>query len=165
MPSIDKSRSQSGKKRLGRGLGSLLETGPADFEYSDDKGQKTAEKPQPEKKPTKEGPKPVPEVKEAAPKPAKPEQVELKNRILNLAIEKVEPNSDQPRKDFLKDPLDELSQSIKEQGVLQPITVRKKGEKYEIIAGERRWRATQLAGLKSIPAILKDVDDQMVFCL
>ena len=88
------------------------------------------------------------------------EKIPEDQRIWSLDIEKVHPNKTQPRKDFEKEPLEELSKSIKEQGLLQPITVRKIGETYEIVAGERRWRASQLAGLHQVPAIIKEVDDQ-----
>ncbi|MCZ0933350.1 MAG: ParB/RepB/Spo0J family partition protein [Oligoflexia bacterium] len=81
--------------------------------------------------------------------------VDSKNQILLLDIEKVQPNREQPRKDFDKESLQELTQSIKKNGVLQAILVEKKGENYQIIAGERRWRACCLAGLKKIPALLK----------
>lgn len=178
MPSIDKSKG-SQKKRLGRGLGSLLTTDAATFEDSGevvtqkqslDKAKKHKEKPvaaQP-KKQVSEKPEPrkqaepveVPAVAEKKEVVEKVEKVDPYSRIWTVAIEKIIPNQTQPRKDFLKEPLEELSLSIKEQGVLQPITVRKKGESYEIIAGERRWRASQLAGLKSVPVIVKDVDDQ-----
>jgi ParB family chromosome partitioning protein len=77
-------------------------------------------------------------------------------------INKVEPNRDQPRKNFDEDALVELSESIKQFGVLQPLLVQDKKEYYEIIAGERRWRAAKLAGLKEVPVIIKDLNDQEV---
>ena len=83
-----------------------------------------------------------------------------KNEVLLLDIEKVFPNKEQPRKHFEKQSLEELSQSIKENGVLQAILVKKKPEGYQIIAGERRWRAACLAGLKKIPALLKTETSQ-----
>ena len=82
-------------------------------------------------------------------------------KTFNLAIEKLTPSKTQPRKDFLKEALKELSLSIEKQGLLQPIIVRKMKEKFEIIAGERRWRASQMAGLKEVPVILREnVDSQ-----
>ena len=78
-----------------------------------------------------------------------------KSQILFLDIEKVHPNKEQPRKDFDKESLKDLAQSIQKNGILQAILVEKKGETYQIIAGERRWRACCLAGLKKIPAVLK----------
>lgn len=79
--------------------------------------------------------------------------------ILTIPIEKLIPNKSQPRKSFEIAPINDLSKSIKEKGVIQPLVVRKKGDSYEIIAGERRWRACQLAGLKQVPVILNDADD------
>ena len=77
-------------------------------------------------------------------------------------INKVEPNRDQPRKNFDEDALVELSESIRQFGVLQPLLVQDKNDYYEIIAGERRWRAAKLAGLKEIPVIIKQLSDQEV---
>ena len=79
-----------------------------------------------------------------------------------VKINQVEPNRDQPRKDFDEDALLELSDSIKQFGVLQPLLVQKKKDYYEIIAGERRWRAAKLAGVKEIPVIVKDFTEQEV---
>jgi len=79
-----------------------------------------------------------------------------------MDIKKVEPNREQPRKNFDEDALIELSESIKQFGVLQPLLVQDKKGYYEIIAGERRWRAAKLAGLKEVPVIIKDLTDQEV---
>ena len=79
-----------------------------------------------------------------------------------MDIKKVEPNREQPRKNFDEDALIELSESIKQFGVLQPLLVQDKNGYYEIIAGERRWRAAKLAGLKEIPVIIKSLSDQEV---
>ena len=76
-----------------------------------------------------------------------------------IKISDIAPCSFQPRTEFDRDALESLAQSIKEKGVLQPLLVRKKNDKYEIIAGERRWRAAQLAGLEKVPAIVKDLSD------
>ena len=81
--------------------------------------------------------------------------VDSSNQILSLDIEKIAPNKNQPRKKFDKTALCELAQSIKKNGILQAILVEKKGESYQIIAGERRWRAACMAGLKKLPALLK----------
>lgn len=75
-------------------------------------------------------------------------------------ITKIQPNPNQPRTHFNETLLQELSESIRENGVLQPLLVRKKGQKYEIIAGERRYQASKLAGIEKLPVIIKDVDDQ-----
>ncbi len=84
----------------------------------------------------------------------------FKNENSNeIKIEDIEPCCFQPRTEFNQEALETLAQSIKEKGVLQPLLLRKKGEKYEIIAGERRWRAAKLAGLESVPAVIKDLTD------
>jgi ParB family chromosome partitioning protein len=82
--------------------------------------------------------------------------------IQKVRITKVEPNREQPRKNFDEDALQELSESIKEHGVISPILVQDKKDHYEIIAGERRWRAAKLAGLKEVPVIVKHYTDQEI---
>ena len=89
-----------------------------------------------------------------------PAQTHRHSGLETLPIERLFPNQSQPRKHFEKDALEELANSIKAQGILQPILVRKLEAGYEIIAGERRWRAAGLAGLKSIPVIIKDYNDR-----
>jgi ParB family chromosome partitioning protein len=79
-----------------------------------------------------------------------------------LPIHEIEPNKFQPRKTFDEGSLQELAESIKQYGVIQPLIVQKKGRLYEIIAGERRWRAARLAGLKEIPVLIKDYSPQEV---
>lgn len=81
---------------------------------------------------------------------------------VKVRISQVEPNKEQPRKYFDEDALIELSESIKQYGVLQPLLVQKKDDYYEIIAGERRWRAAKLAGVKEVPVVIKDYSDQEV---
>lgn len=85
-----------------------------------------------------------------------------KDSVVELKINDVSPNVDQPRRDFNDEALNELAQSIKENGVIQPIIVQKKGNGYRIVAGERRWRASRLAGLKVIPALIRDLTDEEV---
>ena len=80
-----------------------------------------------------------------------------------ISINKIEPNKSQPRKAFEEDALQELADSIKQHGVIQPLIVQKKGKMYEIIAGERRWRAARLAGLKEVPVVIKDYSEQEIF--
>lgn len=77
-----------------------------------------------------------------------------------VSIDKINPNPNQPRTHFNETLLNELAESIRENGVLQPLLVRKKGEGYEIIAGERRYQASKIAGLEELPVIVKEVDDQ-----
>lgn len=79
-----------------------------------------------------------------------------------VKLAKVEPNREQPRKNFDEDSLLELSESLKQFGVLQPLLVQDKKDYYEIIAGERRWRAAKLAGLKEVPVIIKNLTDQEI---
>ena len=81
---------------------------------------------------------------------------------LKVKISSVEPNRSQPRKQFDEDSLLELAESIKQYGVLQPLLVSDKKDYYEIIAGERRWRAAKMAGIKEIPIIIKELTDQQV---
>ncbi len=82
------------------------------------------------------------------------------NRIQLIKIEDIIPNRFQPRERFDEESLEDLAKSIKEHGVIQPIIVRKLGDKYELIAGERRTKASSLAGLTTIPAIIRDIDDK-----
>lgn len=82
------------------------------------------------------------------------------NSILNIPIEDISPNRNQPRTDFDEEALGELAESIKVHGLLQPILLRDINGKYEIIVGERRWRACKLAGLKEIPSIIKEVGEE-----
>lgn len=108
----------------------------------------------------------------AAPKREKEEKVQVVEKIvekivekpadINMRISDIEPNREQPRKAFDEDALLELADSIKQFGVLQPILVQKKDNYYEIIAGERRWRAAKLAGLKQVPVIIKEFTNQEI---
>ena len=87
------------------------------------------------------------------------ENAVFKTEKNEVKISDIVPCSFQPRTEFDREALESLAQSIKEKGVLQPLLVRKKNDKYEIIAGERRWRAAQLAGLDEVPVIVKDLND------
>ena len=117
----------SGKKSgLGKGLDSLIPNKKNDI--SDSKVEKKQEK----------------------------ENDSPKSGEIMVRINEVEPNRDQPRKDFDEDALMELADSIRQFGILQPLLVQKKKNYYEIIAGERRWRAAKLAGIKEVPIIVKD---------
>jgi len=86
-------------------------------------------------------------------------EVKKDESISEYELSKIFPNANQPRKDFSEDKLHRLAESIQEYGVVQPIVLRKSDDKYEIVAGERRWRASKIAGLETIPAIVKDFDD------
>ena len=80
--------------------------------------------------------------------------------VQKLKLIEVEPNRDQPRRNFDEEAIEDLSNSIKEYGVIQPIIVTKQDNYYKIVAGERRWRASKKAGLTEIPAIVRDYDEQ-----
>ena len=88
------------------------------------------------------------------------EELDDSKNLRTLKITEVEPNREQPRKNFNQEALEELSESIKEYGVIQPIVVSKEDGYYAIQAGERRWRAAKLAGLGEIPAIIRESDEQ-----
>jgi len=129
------------KPALGRGLGALLGTPPA----------KVAA-------PPVVAPTPAPSV--PAPSPVPP--VDARERVLRVPLDRVKPSALQPRKDFTTEALQELAASIKEQGIVQPLIVRDKQTHYELIAGERRWRAAQLLNLAEVPVIVREADDRSV---
>ena len=87
---------------------------------------------------------------------------EENDNIINLRISLIEPNKNQPRKKFDDEKLEALAESIKENGVIQPIIVVKNGDMYKIVAGERRWRAAKKAGLSEIPSVIRNYTDQEV---
>ena len=93
------------------------------------------------------------------------EEVPAQNTPVGIRLSDIEPNPRQPRQDFEPVALEELAQSIRENGIITPITLRKTGDTYQIIAGERRWRASRLAGLTEIPAIVLDVDENTAYAL
>ena len=93
------------------------------------------------------------------------EEVPVQNTPVGIRLSEIEPNPRQPRQDFDPAALEDLAQSIRENGIITPITLRKTGDTYQIIAGERRWRASRLAGLHEIPAIVLDVDEQTAYAL
>lgn len=90
----------------------------------------------------------------------KEEEIKEGEKVVNLKITTVEPNRDQPRKVFNEEALEELAESIKRYGLIQPIIVTKQDDYYQIIAGERRWRASKKAGLDTIPAIIRENNEQ-----
>ena len=133
------------KKGLGRGIDSLIPSG------TNTKGKGTnntsSEKKEPEL------------VKEIVKEVVKEVKVPAETV---LKISDIEPNRDQPRKNFDKDALEELADSIKQFGIIQPIVVQKKDDYYEIIAGERRWRAAKIAKLKEVPVVIKEYSPREV---
>lgn len=83
----------------------------------------------------------------------------MSREIINISIDKIFPNTYQPRKFFNEEALIELSQSIKEHGIIQPLTVRKRGDSFELVAGERRWRAARIASLELVPCNIIEITD------
>ena len=102
-----------------------------------------------------------PAVSDKTEEKVKKEELNKSGEIM-VKINEVEPNREQPRKDFDEDALMELADSIKQFGILQPLLVQKKKDYYEIIAGERRWRAAKIAGIKEVPIIVKNYSDQEI---
>jgi ParB family transcriptional regulator, chromosome partitioning protein len=125
------------KPALGRGLGALLGAAPA------------VAKPVPIPAST---PAPAPKTEPPAP--------DNRERVLRLPVQQIRPNPLQPRKEFTPDALKELADSIREQGILQPLVVRQRDQHFELIAGERRFRASQLLGLAEVPVIVREADDR-----
>jgi ParB family chromosome partitioning protein len=91
--------------------------------------------------------------------PATLEAAPATENVAQIAIHRIDPNPLQPRRVFQADRLDELAQSIRSNGIIQPLVVRRHGDGYQLVAGERRWRAAKLAGLTHVPAIVHDVPD------
>jgi ParB family chromosome partitioning protein len=126
------------KPVLGRGLGALFSSAP----------------PAPQPAPNPFEPTVVP--------PLTPAPVDARERVQKVAVTRIQPCPFQPRKDFSEESLKELANSIKEQGIVQPLIVRPRGESFELIAGERRWRAAQMVGLTEVPIIVREADDRAV---
>src|ERR1051326_141470 len=123
-------RTENQRKALGKGLGALLPT------------RHVVPQPPPQA-PTQ----PPPQAAAAEPPPE------------TIAIELIDPNPLQPRRAFQEDRLEELAQSIRANGIIQPLVVRKAGERYQLVAGERRLRAAKLAGVQRVPAVIRDIAD------
>ncbi len=94
------------------------------------------------------------------PKPSESRAADGGEEIIKVKLTEIEPNREQPRRRFEEDSLIELSDSIRQYGVIQPLIVQKKGTHYEIIAGERRWRAAKMAGMTEVPVVIKKFTDQ-----
>lgn len=128
------------KPALGRGLGALLGGRP----------------------PTTSPPPSTPPTEPAANLPAQTPVSEPRGGVQLVSISRIQPCPFQPRKDFSPETLRELADSIREQGIVQPLVVRDRGTHFELIAGERRWRASQLIGLAEVPIIVREADDRAV---
>jgi ParB family transcriptional regulator, chromosome partitioning protein len=98
----------------------------------------------------------------AFPAPAPSSESDARERVQRVPVARVRPCAFQPRKDFAPESLRELADSIKEQGIVQPLIVRPQGGNFELIAGERRWRAAQMLGLAEVPVIVRQADDRAV---
>jgi len=98
--------------------------------------------------------------KNAGSKKSQDETEDVTDRILYIDINDIKPNSAQPRRNFDEDKLKELASSINANGVIQPLIIRKSSGGYELVAGERRWRASRIAGLRKVPCIVRDFDDR-----
>jgi ParB family chromosome partitioning protein len=130
------------KTGLGRGLGALLGGAPSPT-------------------PAPASPKAVP-TKPAETLPAKPTEPTQGQGLLRLPLSQIHPSPLQPRKDFTPESLQELADSIRAQGLIQPLVLRPSGTGFELIAGERRWRASQLAGLTEVPVVVREATDREV---
>ena len=130
------------RRGLGKGVDSLIPT---------------AEDRKAAKKPAADKPKEKPEVQVVEKEVVKEVKVPADT---TLPVSSIEPNRNQPRKNFDKAELEELTDSIKRYGVIQPLVVQKKNDYYEIIAGERRWRAAKLAKLKEVTVVIKEYEQQ-----
>lgn len=128
------------KPALGRGLGALLGGAPAAA------------------KPTQPGPPASVPVATHVPVA----EIDPRERVQRVALARIRPCAFQPRKDFTPEALQELANSIREQGIIQPLVVRDRGDHFELIAGERRWRAAQLLSLPEVPIIVREADDRAV---
>ena len=126
------------KPALGRGLGALLGGAPAAA------------------KPAQPGPPASVPVATHVP------EIDPRERVQRVALGRIQPCAFQPRKDFTPETLRELADSIREQGIVQPLIVRDRGDHFELIAGERRWRAAQLLNLTEVPIIVREADDRAV---
>ncbi|MFG0246862.1 MAG: ParB/RepB/Spo0J family partition protein [Phycisphaerales bacterium JB052] len=152
MASAEKKTKKTKRARLGRGLGALIEQGNAPSVSIDlEQGHGSSEAVQNTN--TKDA--------ERAPKPeAMPKAMDDRQRVLEIAVGDIVPNPHQPRRVFDEQALETLAASIRTHGLMQPIVVRRSGETYELVAGERRWRAAKIAGLDTVRALLSEADDE-----
>lgn len=132
------------KSALGKGLGALFGEDVVDNVQPEENIKKDVSRETSVKRPTRST--------------VKKEEEPGKEYMMKLSL--IDPNSEQPRKDFNQEQIQELADSIKKYGVLQPILVKKSGERYQIIAGERRWRAAKEAGLKEVPVVVREYTKQ-----
>jgi ParB family transcriptional regulator, chromosome partitioning protein len=127
------------KPALGRGLGALLGGNPPLTQFT-----------------------PAPSIQPVVATVAPPPATDNRERVLRVPLNKIRPSALQPRKEFSAEALSELADSIREQGIVQPLIVRERDGFFELIAGERRWRAAQLLNLPEVPVITREADDRAV---
>ena len=137
------------RKGLGKGLSKLLDTD--DSTFSKEKSSQITEKEKKASSDSAEASKPRSSQKKAV---KEEKQEDIKEQTIKISL--IEPNSSQPRQYFDEDELNQLADSIKQHGIIEPIVVTPSGKYYEIIAGERRWRAARIAGLKEVPVIVRN---------
>jgi ParB family transcriptional regulator, chromosome partitioning protein len=137
-PALRQSRCMA-KPALGRGLGALLGGNPPLTQSS-----------------------PAPSIQPAVATGAPPPATDNRERVLRVPLNRIRPSALQPRKEFSDEALRELADSIREQGIVQPLIVRERNGAFELIAGERRWRAAQLLNLPEVPVIMREADDRAV---
>lgn len=151
----------AGRSALGKGLGQLFErtTTVKEAENKNLSGTEAGSTKSADSVAINQSPKKVP----SKPSPETTQLTEIAGlSFTEISISKIKPNAKQPRQVFDEEAIAELSESIKEIGLLQPIVVRKQGTNFELIMGERRLRASKLAGLKKIPALVKDTEDEQM---
>ncbi len=145
------------KKRLGRGLASLYGEEVVEEVENERKAAQQAAK---EKEAAAKNTSGAEEVKSSGRGRSKGSEADEKGREVYVRMARVIPKEGQPRQNFDEEGLEELAESIKQHGVIQPLIVQKKGDYYEIVSGERRWRAARMAGLKELPVLIRDYNDQ-----
>ncbi len=143
------------KRGLGRGLGAFFGEETVEEVVKEHRAEYGAAEPESVKEKTEEEKVSSGKMKTAV-KAEKPEE----QKEITIKLSKIEPNREQPRKDFNEEQLQELADSIKKYGVLQPLLVQKRENGFEIVAGERRWRAAKLAGLKEVPVVIREYSPQ-----
>ena len=145
---------------LGKGLGALFEDAGFNPQPASIIPEQSTNNENKEDKPREKFSEKKKESKKTTKSEAAKSVEEVKENVVYIKLSEIKPNSRQPRKEFSEEALEDLASSILEYGVIQPILVRKANVGYELVAGERRWRAARKAGLNQIPAIIRDIDDR-----
>ena len=143
------------RSALGRGLGALISSPP---QAAESPTPNVGPPPTPSAPPSEQSGTPTPSSVDAVLRTQVPDSDSTGHLLVDIGL--IDPNPEQPRRHFDEAHLQELVQSVKRHGVLQPVVVRRAGERYELIVGERRWRASRAAGRETVPAVVSDVDDR-----